>query len=76
VQDETLLLVEHGKTVKELSIHKECPERAENTTANTSAFRQIKASVDLGHWCLMRKAVHDGINPEKESESEQESEPY
>jgi hypothetical protein len=48
MQDEPLLLVEHGKTVEELSIHKECPERAENTAANTSAFRQIKASVDWG----------------------------
>ena len=42
------MLIELGKTVGELSIHKECPERAENTTANTVAFRQIKASVDWG----------------------------
>jgi hypothetical protein len=49
MQDEPLLLVEYGKTVEELSIHhKECPERAENTTANTSAFRQFRASVDWG----------------------------
>ena len=63
-------------TVKQPSLQRECPERAESTTANTAAFTPIRASVDSGMGVLRWKAIRDGINLQEESESEQQSKPY
>jgi hypothetical protein len=38
MQDDPISLVAVGEPVEELSIQEECPERAENTPANTAPF--------------------------------------
>jgi hypothetical protein len=51
-------------------------EHAESTATNTAASTQITFSVDSGISVGGAKQSPDSINLQKESESEQESEPY